>query len=149
MTGSLQEKNGKLYAVLNFKDEEGKRAQKWISLNLSAKGNKRKAELMLQELLVRYQGLDNIEPVNMLLSKYIENWIEYDRPNIAVTTYDQYCSMLELHIAPYFDSKGITVSNVTPGDLEDYYRFKQAEGLNPNTVIKHHAVIRTALQHAV
>ena len=149
MTGSLQEKNGKLYAVLNFKDEEGKRAQKWIPLNLSAKGNKRKAELMLQELLVRYQGLDNIEPVNMLLSKYIENWIEYDRPNIAVTTYDQYRCMLELHIAPYFDSKGITLSNVTPGDLEDYYRFKQAEGLNPNTVIKHHAVIRTALQHAV
>lgn len=49
----------------------------------------------------------------------------------------------------YFNSKGITVGSVTPGDLEDYYRFKVAEGLSPNTVIKHHAIIRSALQWAL
>lgn len=41
------------------------------------------------------------------------------------------------------------MGKVTPGDLEDYYRFKVAEGLNPNTVIKHHAIIRSALQWAL
>ena len=55
MTGSLQEKNNKFYAVLNFKDSNGKRVQKWISLNLPVKGNKRKAEAMLNDLLVQYQ----------------------------------------------------------------------------------------------
>ena len=54
MTGSLQEKNNKFYAVLNFKDSNGKRVQKWISLNLPVKGNKRKAEAMLNDLLVQY-----------------------------------------------------------------------------------------------
>ena len=44
MTGSLQVKNDKYYAVLNFRDKDGKRVQKWISLNLAVKGNKRKAE---------------------------------------------------------------------------------------------------------
>ena len=78
MTGSLQEKNNKFYAVLNFKDSNGKRVQKWISLNLPVKGNKRKAEVMLNDLLVQYQGLDSIEPLNMLLSICIANWIEYD-----------------------------------------------------------------------
>ena len=43
MTGSLQVKNGRYYAVLNFKNNSGKRVQKWISLNLDEKGNKRKA----------------------------------------------------------------------------------------------------------
>ena len=31
MTGSVQQKNGKYYAVLNLYDEKGKRKQKWIA----------------------------------------------------------------------------------------------------------------------
>ena len=149
MTGSLQVKNDKFYAVLNFRESNGKRVQKWISLNLSVRGNKRKAEVMLQDLLAQYQGIESIEPINTLLSQHVANWIEYDRPHITVTTYNQYCNILNLHIAPYFNPRGITVGKVTPGDLEDYYRFKVAEGLNPNTVIKHHAIIRSALQWAL
>lgn len=149
MTGSLQVKSDKFYAVLNFKDQNGKRIQKWICLNLPVRGNKRKAEAMLRDLLVQYQDLDSIEPINTLLSQHIAKWIEYDRPHITVTTYNQYVNMLNNHIAPYFDSSSITVGNVTPGDLEDYYRFKVAEGLSPNTVIKHHAIIRSALQWAL
>ena len=122
MTGSLQIKSDKYYAVLNFKDENGKRVQKWVPLNLPVRGNKRKAEVMLTELINEYQGMECVEPVNRLLSQ---------------------------HIAPYFDERGITVGSVTPGDLEDYYRDKVASGLSPNTVIKHHAVIRSSLQWAL
>ena len=149
MTGSLQIKNDLFYAVLNFKDKNGKRKQKWIPLQLPVKGNKRKAESILQKLIMQYQELEYIEPVKMLLSQYIEKWIERDKAHVTVTTYNQYVNMLKLHIAPYFDSRGITVVKVTPGDLEDYYRFKVAEGLSPNTVIKHHAIIRSALQWAL
>lgn len=149
MTGSLQIKGDNYYAVLNFKDATGKRVQKWISLNLPVKGNKRRAEARLNELINEYQGIESIEPLNMLLSQHIANWIESNRTNIEVTTYNQYVNMLRLHIAPYFDQRGITLSKVTPGDLEDYYTAKVAEGLNPNTVIKHHAIIRSALQWAV
>ena len=82
---------------------------------------------------------------NTLLAQHIAKWIEHDRPHITVTTYNQYVNMLNNHIAPYFNPRGITVGNVTAGDLEDYYRAKVAEGLSPNTVIKHHAIIRSAL----
>lgn len=149
MTGSLQVKNNKFYAVLNFKNQDGKRVQKWICLNLTVKGNKRRAEAMLNDLIAQYQGLDSIEPINTPLAQHIANWIEYDRPHITVTTYNQYVNMLNKHIAPYFNPRGITVGNVTAGDLEDYYRYKVAEGLSPNTVIKHHAVIRSSLQWAL
>ena len=149
MTGSLQIKNGKYFAVLNFRDQHGKRVQKWFSLGLDVKGNKRRAETMLNELLVQYQGIENIEPMNTLLSRHIASWIEMDKPNISVTTYNQYVNILNLHIVPYFDPRKITVSSVTAGDLEDYYTFKISNGLNPNTVIKHHAIIRSALQWAV
>ena len=149
MTGSLQIKNDKYYAVLNFRDSSGKRVQKWINLNLSVKGNKRRAEIALHELLVTYQGYESIEPMHLLLSQHIAQWLEANRPNLAVTTYDQYCNILNNHIRPYFDSRGITVRKLTAGDLEDYYSYTIAQGLSPNTVIKHHAVIRTALQWAV
>lgn len=149
MTGSLQIKNENYYAVLNFRDKNGKRVQKWFNLNMPVKGNKRRAEMALTELLVQYQGYEAIEPMMLLLSQHIAQWLEANRPNIAVTTYDQYCNILNNHIRPYFDPRGITVSKLTAGDLEDYYAFKIAGGLSPNSVIKHHAVIRTALQWAV
>lgn len=149
MTGSLQIKNERYYAVLNFYDISGNRVQKWFPLNMTVKGNKRKAEIMLKQLLVEYQGLEAVEPINRLLSQHIAAWIEADRPHIAVTTYNQYVNMLNLHIAPYFDERKITLCSVTPGDLEDYYNYKTANGLSPNTVIKHHAIIRSSLQWAL
>ena len=47
--------------------------------------------------------------------------LEANRPNLAVTTYDH---MLNNHIRPYFDSRGITVTKLTAGGLEDYFPFK-------------------------
>lgn len=149
MTGSLQIKNDNYYAVLNFKDNTGKRVQKWINLNMPLANNKRRAEMALNELLVQYQDYENIEPMNLPISQLVARWLEANRPNVAVTTYDQYYLILVKHFRPYFDNKGITVIKLTAGDLEDYYAFKVKEGLSPNTVIKHHAMIRTALQWAV
>ncbi len=149
MTGSLQVKSEKYYAVLNFKDSSGQRVQKWIPLNLSTKDNKRKAEAMLNALVVQYQGFEDIEPMNLLFSQHVAKWLKANRPNIAQTTYDQYLNILNTHIRPYFDLRGITVSKLTAGDLEDYYAFKVASGLSPNSVIKHHAMMRTALQWGV
>ena len=52
ITGSLQEKNGKYYAVVNHYDAEGKRKPKWYDLDLEVKkGNKRLAEERKNELL--------------------------------------------------------------------------------------------------
>lgn len=53
-TGSVQEKNGRFYFVLNLYDANGKRKTKWISTGLTVRGNKRKAEAMLHEVLLRY-----------------------------------------------------------------------------------------------
>jgi hypothetical protein len=47
MTGSLQIKNNKYYAVLNVIGDDGKRKQKWITTNLEVKGNKKKAAKIL------------------------------------------------------------------------------------------------------
>ncbi|MCM1525264.1 MAG: site-specific integrase [Ruminococcus sp.] len=148
-TGSLQVKNGKYYAVLNFKDSEGKRKQKWISLNMEVKNNKRKAEQALKELLAEYEGSDYVEPSKMLFCDFLKNWVELNKPNVQITTYDGYQHMLNKHIYPYFKEKNIKLSKIQPMDIQRYYSDKLNTGLSPNTVIKHHGIIRTALQYAV
>ena len=51
-TGSVQEKNGRFYFVVNLYDANGKRKIKWISTGLTVRGNKRKAESMLREVFL-------------------------------------------------------------------------------------------------
>lgn len=149
MTGSLQEKNGKYYAVINFKNGDGKRKQKWVNLDIDVKNNKRKAEKALSNLLSEYEDESYVEPSKMLFCDFLENWIELNRPNIQVTTYDGYRHILEKHIYPYFHEKRIKLDKLTAMDIQRYYSQKIKEGLSSNTVIKHHAVIRSSLKYAV
>ena len=55
VAGHLSVKNGNYYAVLNYKNAEGKRKTKWISLGLPEKGNKRKAEAELVKLRSEFE----------------------------------------------------------------------------------------------
>ena len=49
VAGHLQEKKGYYYIVLSYKNDEGKRKTKWLPTKLTVKGNKKRAERMLQE----------------------------------------------------------------------------------------------------
>ena len=49
MTANLKIKNDRYYAVINYKDGSEYK-QKWVSLGLPTKNNKRKAEAMLDEV---------------------------------------------------------------------------------------------------
>ena len=55
LTGNLQIKNNKYYAVINRK-VDGKRKPKWIPLGLPARGNKRQAEALLNRLIAEYEA---------------------------------------------------------------------------------------------
>ena len=57
ITGSVQQKKGKWYAVLNLKDINGKRKAKWISTGLTVRGNKKKAEKFLEQQIDKYSTL--------------------------------------------------------------------------------------------
>ncbi|MCL2400435.1 MAG: site-specific integrase [Defluviitaleaceae bacterium] len=149
MTGSLQEKKGMFYMVLNIKDGAGNRKQKWIPTGLSIKGNKRKAEQQLHAILTEYSDGDFVEPTNILLCDYLKDWIESRESRLQVTTYMNYVHMLNKHLYPYFKKTKLQLTDVNPNALQKYHSTKAKEGLSPNTIIKHHAVIRTALQQAV
>lgn len=149
MNGSLQINKGIYHVSFRVTDQNGKRIQKQLSTGIKAeKGNKRKAEQRMKEILEQWENVVAITN-NSLLCDYIADWVERDKSRVQITTYDGYKHMLNKYIYPYFKNTRLNVQDVKPMHIEKYCAEKIEGGLSPNTVIKHLAIIRTALQDAV
>lgn len=112
MTGSLQIKNGKYYAVINLTDKNGKRKQKWISTGYEIKGNKKKAEQFLRDRLKEYEQSKNLARADMLFADYIGIWLERAKISVDFITYQGYMSVANAHIIPYFKAKQLKLCDV-------------------------------------
>ena len=55
---------------------------------------------------------------------------------------------IESCIVPYFSKLGVTLRNLTPLMIDNYYTYLMKKNLSANTVKHHHANIRKALQYA-
>jgi len=148
MTGSLQVKNGVYYMVVNTKNAEGKRKQKWITTKLPVKGNKRKAEQQLNAYLAECTQKGYIEPSKLHFCDYLAKWVEMHKKNVQPKTHETNIRNLKRHIYPYFNAFSLNLSDVKSEAIQAYCDAKLGEGLNPNTVIRHYAIIRAALTHA-
>lgn len=148
MSGSLQIKSGKYYAVISYKNEQGKRKQKWINTGLDVKGNKRKAEDFLKKLLVQENDFFEVKP-DILFCDYIQNWLEKRKSEVEDSTWQGYCNVVKNHIYPYFSEKKTELSKISHNDIEKYYHCKLEQGLSSGTIKKHHANIRKCLQQAL
>lgn len=149
MTGSLQIKNNMYYAVLNLKDGDGKRKQKWISTGLEVKNNKRKAEAALNKLISEYEKTKIIVCDRQKFVDFMEHWLETIKLTVKPTTYDGYCINFNKHIKPYFQKLNVTLDSLTPLHIQTYYNDMLNEGLSASTIHKHHANIHKALEYAL
>lgn len=151
IAGSLQIKNGYFYIVLNFKSDDGKRKQKWISTGLPVKGNKKQAEQMLLEARMDYTKTQNLNDKSkgVYFEAVMLRWLKGRKFNVSKTTYDGYMYNVNNGILPYFRQYDPLISELKPSHLEAYYNAMLERGLSPNTVWRHHANIRMALDEAV
>lgn len=148
LTGRLHNQNGIYYTIINLKDKNGNYKPKWQTTGLPVKGNKKKAEKILQQRIEEYETSMLPTPENPTFADWMLKIVEDKKGTVAPTTYNGYCDMVRLHIAPYFEKRNMLLNKVTAGALEDYYQYKLKEGLSPNTIHKHHALIHTALKKA-
>ena len=80
VAGHLTLKNGKYYAVLNYKNAGGQRKTKWISLGLPEKGNKRKAEAELARLRAEFEPPKEVGDLNSDMLLLIICWNGWRSP---------------------------------------------------------------------
>lgn len=156
MTGSLQEKCGKYYAVLNTYDPNGKRKLKWIATGLEVKGNKRKAEKRLREILTEYERQHPATESEMLFSDFIKVWLEVAALRVDIITYQVYEVTADTHVIPYFKALGTRLVNVTHEILQEYFNHKHKAGridgkggLSAKTLRHHKNIIMQTLTEGV
>ena len=129
MTGSLQTKKGKYYAVLNLKDKKGNRKQKWICTGFTIAGNKRKAQDFLNRLLIEYERKEHIpENEHVKFSDFICWWLEDKKGKVETSTWEKYKICVEKHVAPYFEEKGLTLAELSPKHFVEFYNEKFVSG---------------------
>ena len=150
VAGHLTLKNSKYYAVLNYKNAGGQRKTKWISLGLSEKGNKRKAEAELARLRAEFEPPKEAGDLSsdMLFADYLLEWLEIAKGRLAHATYGAYQGLLKSTIVPYFRKKKLTLRELEARHLQMFYS-EMLRRVTPNTVIHYHAVIHSALKYAV
>lgn len=155
MTGSLTDKNGKFYIVLNYY-EGNSRKRKWIPTGLPVKGNKRKAEKLLQETLQLYENQPEHLKSDVRFSDYIRHWLTIAKRKVDEVTFQGYETLAVSQVLPYFDASGIKLQDVTVEALQAYIDEKHMHGrkdgkggLSPASLRRHKNILFQTLNEAV
>ena len=156
MTGRIQSKNGRYYAVINYSDC-GKHKQKWIATGLPVKNNKRKAETMLPEIISDFEKtLTPLWGGEMSFTTYLCKWLQGRQQMLSPSTFYSYESILGRHILPFFEPLNLKLSEVKPTHIKLFYvqlvNTKRSDGkegyLSQYTILSIEKVIKKALSDA-
>lgn len=156
MTGSLQIKNGKYYAVINITDKNGKRKQKWVATGLDEKNNKKKAEKFLRDTIQQYENTSNVTQSDILFCDYLLLWLNNVKPTVDPVTYQGYEIVAKTQIIPYFQNKKTKLCNLSRENIQEYINIKSENGridgkggLSPKTMKTHKLIIQLAVKEAI
>ena len=155
LSASIQTKKGRLYAVIQIK-ENGKPRSVWRALGLPDGTNKSKVNRAYREVVDRFEseyaeGLasKNHPSADIPVFEFMCAFLKKAQPNIQLNTYKSYHNMIYGKIQRYFNRRPkITVANLKPKDIEDFYTQLFDDGVVANTVIHYHSVLRKAFSQA-
>lgn len=156
ITGSIQEKDGRYYMVINMPLENGKTKPVWRATGLPVRGNKKQAVKILNDRLAELNKYC-LPYTRLTVADYFRQWLEKIETEVRPNTYRSYYGNMMNHIIPYFDAKKILLQDLKPYHLEDYYKSKlqanskigSEEALSPTTIKHHHQNISKALSDAL
>lgn len=151
MKGSLVQKSGKYYAVFRV---NGK--QKWVNLQIpTAKGNKRKAEQALQEVLLKYSSDDYIDN-DMMFIDFLDMYIEQVKPLIKPSTWEGYNKVVNGKIKPYFENKTYKLKDLKGRHFTEYFVYlkecgksNHKGGLGKKAILNIRGVLSSAFNYAL
>ena len=152
---SVQSKKGRLYAVMQVK-KDGTTKPVWRALGLSEGANKTKVNKAFREVVARYeqefweeQERGGRPPADIPVYDYLVSYLKRVEPELQKNTIVSYRSMTNGKIRRYFQRRPqLTVGNLKPQDIQDFYQSLFADGVVANTVIHYHALLRRAFHQA-
>ena len=171
MTARLYEKRGLWYIVLIYKNQTGKRTQKWINTQLSAPGNNRRARQMMTQAIAEwgpilesenfdtfspqksspYQQKTKTEfdsPSGILFADYLTTWLEDRKSKLAITTYGGYQQDID-RISRYFREKNLYIEQIDDRVITNFYRYNRKRCVSENTLLHYQTLMNQTLRKAV
>ena len=175
VSGHLEERNtGKriiYHAKLAWYDENGEYQRASKTTGLSVKGNKTRAEKMLQDFIREHEASLNetlaakIATIanqpslhdDILFADFIEHdWLEAVRrgdrkatkKKVKPTTFGGYQLNTQKSIAPHFREKSIPLKELTAENINEFYESQYSRGASGSTVLNFHANIVSSLRYA-
>ena len=122
---------------------------------MTEKGNKRKAEEKLNEIIAEYSAKDNVfqqkkakHENDILFSDFLQQWLTSIKGKVEEISYKGYSYSIK-NMAKYFEKKNLYLKELQPYHIQEFYNTLYREGKNGNTAIHYHVLIREALQSAV
>ena len=152
---SVHPKNGRLYAVIQVKQGD-KHKSVWRALNLPEDASKVKIQKALRDVVGRFEDEyeNNVSEISRPIVEtrifdYMCLFLKEAEPNLQINTYRSYHNMIYGKIQRYFTShEELTVGNITPEDIKDFYKYLSGGNVAANTVIHYHAVLHRAFVKA-
>lgn len=154
MKGTVQSKITKkgteyLYIYLDYIDPvTHKRKQKVVSTGLEAKGNKRRAEKMINDYIEKYQYLEapqtDTEISNHIsLCDFLDYWLSGKKQELRQSTYEGYACRID-SMKDYFLKGNPELIALTPRDFNDFFRYALKYGkVNQKTHRREPLAVRT------
>jgi integrase len=144
--GASIDKIGKKFRITYDygKDANGKRIRKFQTVATEAEAKRLVAEFNYNQ----QRGL-LVMKNDITVADHLRRWMElYVRRNCQETTVYGYKNIIENHMIPYMS--GIKLQDLQPVMIQQYYHdLEVRKKLSPNSVRRHHAVLRKALDFAL
>lgn len=157
VSGTLVERGGYYHTVINAY-VNGKRRPISRTTGLPVKNNLRRAQKVLEERKREYDesGLSGMLTMEerqrnsaMLLSEYLNRWLEHKKTTLAQATYNSYNSIIGGRMKRFFDPIGVTITSLTPQIIEDFLDCIADDGCNGSTQTRYYNILHQVLKQAM
>lgn len=145
MSGTLREKSPGHWEV-RFDVERDPVSGRRRQISRSVRGNRRKAQAVLNSLVVEAQ-IGRFDGTTMTFEQLCVKWLGLVRKDLSPTTLRTYKTLLNNRILPTIGDR--PVRTIRTVDLDRLYMHLTDQGLSSSTVRQVHAIIRRAFRQAL
>jgi len=154
MRGHIRKRSKNSWTIvlsLGHDPQTGKKKYLWHSV----KGTKRDAEKSLAELLHQIDTGGFVKPGKLTVAIFLERWLrDYVWPLLSPKTAEGYQDIVRRHLIPKLGQMPLT--ELKPKHIQEFYakaltsgRLDGKGGLSPNSVLRYHQCLHSALESAV
>ena len=156
LQGSIQEKNGKYYAVIGYNDViTRKRKMKWIGLGLDTSDRKADINKAFREAVRNFEqeyrrmceGMSS--PDEYPLVAFLNDWLDKVKiRTVQKSTFHGYKSLVNGKIARFFGDK-FTLGDLNIRTVTAFYETFRTKNCSESTVLRYHNLLHEACKYAV